>query len=161
MRCRVGGRAYAARMRRSVSRSAIVLAPPEEVFALLADPRRHHEVDGSRTVRGVLRAPERLGPGARFGMRMRFGVPYVITNTVVEFEENRRIAWRHLGHHVWRYVLEPVDRGTRVTETFDWGSSRTPRLLELLGYPVRNAKSIEQTLQRLADCFRSGRPLLP
>jgi uncharacterized protein YndB with AHSA1/START domain len=140
-------------MSRSVSRSVVVPAPAEEVFALLADPRRHAEIDGSGTVRGPLRAPERLGPGATFGMRMRLGLPYVMTSTVVEFQEGRRIAWRHLGHHVWRYELEPLEGGARVTETFDWGPARAPRVLELLGYPARNARSIEATLERLATRF--------
>lgn len=140
-------------MSRSVSRSAVVAAPPQEVFALLADPRRHAEIDGSGTVRSALAGPERLAPGATFGMRMRLGVPYVIRNEVVEFEEGRRIAWRHLGHHVWRYELEPVDGGTRVTETFDWAPARSPKVLELLGIPARNARSIEATLARLVARF--------
>ena len=140
-------------MSRSVSRSAVVPASPQEVFALLADPRRHAEIDGSGTVQAALSAPERLGPGATFRMRMRLGVPYVIANTVVEFEEGRRIAWRHLGHHVWRYELEPVDGGTRVTETFDWAPSRTPKVLELTGIPARNARSIDATLSRLVARF--------
>ena len=145
-------------MTRSVSRSVVVLAPAEEVFALLADPRRHAEIDGSGTVKGVLSAPDRLSQGATFGMRMRLGVPYVIRSTVVEFEENRRIAWRHLGHHVWRYELEPVDGGTRVTETFDWAPARSPKALELLGVPARNARSLEATLERLAARFASPPP---
>ena len=140
-------------MSRSVSRSVVVAAPPAEVFALLADPRRHAEIDGSGTVKGVVSGPERLGPGARFGMRMRLGIPYVISNEVVEFAPDRLIAWRHLGHHVWRYELEEVDGGTRVTETFDWAPSRTPRVLELLGVPARNARSIDATLERLAARF--------
>ena len=144
---------YRDRMSRSVSRSVVVNAPPEEVFALLADPRRHAEIDGSGTVKGALKGPDRLGPGARFGMRMRLGVPYVIRNEVVEFEEGRRIAWRHLGHHVWRYELEPVERGTRVTETFDWTPARSPRALEALGVPARNARSIDATLERLRARF--------
>ena len=140
-------------MTRSVSRSAVVPAPPSEVFALLADPRRHAEIDGSGTVKGTLSGPDRLAPGATFGMRMRLGLPYVIRNEVVEFEEDRRIAWRHLGHHVWRYELEPVDGGTRVTETFDWSPARAPKALELLGIPARNARSIDATLERLAARF--------
>lgn len=140
-------------MNRSVSRSAVVPAPPRTVFDLLADPRRHAEIDGSGTVKGQVRGPERLGLGSRFGMRMRLGVPYVITSEVVELEPDRRIAWRHLGHHVWRYELEPVEGGTRVTETFDWSTSRAPRVLELLGYPARNLRGIEGTLARLQKAF--------
>jgi uncharacterized protein YndB with AHSA1/START domain len=141
-------------MTRSVCRTAVVTAPPEQVFDLLADPRRHAEIDGSGTVRGLLRGPHRLGPGDVFGMRMRLLVPYVMANTVVEFEENRRIAWRHVGRHVWRYELEPVDDATRVTETFEWAPALAPRVLELLGVPERNARSIEQTLERLQTRFR-------
>jgi uncharacterized protein YndB with AHSA1/START domain len=127
----------------------VVAAPPEAVFDLLADPARHPELDGSGTVQGRRSGPARLALGARFGMRMRLGVPYAITNEVVEFEEGRRIAWRHLGHHVWRWELAPVPEGTRVTETFDWDVARSPRALELAGVPARNARSIEATLARL------------
>ncbi len=85
-------------------------------------------------------------------MRMRIGVPYSIRNEVVEFEEGRRIAWRHYGHHVWRYVLEPAPGGTRVTEEFDWGSSRAPWLMTLVRAPQRNELSMERTLERLETC---------
>ncbi|MCW2607637.1 MAG: dimethyladenosine transferase [Frankiales bacterium] len=134
---------------RSVSRTTVVASSPSAVFDLLADPRRHADVDGSGTVKGRLRGPARLSRGARFGMRMRLVVPYAITNTVVEFEEGRRIAWRHLGRHVWRWELAAVPEGTRVTETFDWGPSLAPWALERLGVPARNARSIEATLARL------------
>ena len=137
-------------MSRSVSRSVTVPAPSSAVFDLLADPRRHGEIDGSGTVKGRVRGPERLSQGARFGMRMHYVVPYVITNTVVEFEEGRRIAWRHLGRHVWRYELAPApDGGTVVTETFDWAPAVAPKVLEKLGIPEKNALSIEKTLTRL------------
>jgi hypothetical protein len=86
-------------------------------------------------------------------MQMRMKVPYTITNEVVEFEENSRIAWRHFGHHVWRYVLEPVEGGTKVTETFDYAPSRSPRMLELAGYPRRNGEGIDATLAQLQKRF--------
>ncbi|CAN5282933.1 SRPBCC family protein [soil metagenome] len=140
-------------MSRSVSRSAVVHAPPTEVFSLLADPRRHVELDGSGTVTDVVKGPDRLSLGDRFVMRMRLGVPYVISNEVVELEPDRRIAWRQVGHRVWRYELEPVDGGTRVTETFDWAHARSPLALELLGIPARNARSIDATLERLRKRF--------
>ena len=134
---------------RQVSRDIVIDAPPSAVFDVLADPRRHGEFDGSGTVRSAIRGPERLSLGSTFGMSMRLGVPYTISNTVVEFEQDRRIAWRHVGHHRWRYALTPVDGGTQVTETFDWSGSRAPLALELLRYPATNTRAIEKTLPRL------------
>lgn len=138
---------------RSLSRSTVVSATPGEVFDLLADPRRHAELDGSGTVRRCVTGPRRLGPGARFGMSMHQVVPYRMTNEVVEYEEGRRIAWRHVGRHVWRWELDPVDGGTRVTETFDWAPARAPAVLELIRAPQRNARAIEASLERLRQRF--------
>lgn len=137
-----------------IRRSTFVPAPPGEIFEILADPSRHSEIDGSGSVKGARTgAPRRLSLGAQFGMDMRILVPYRMTNTVVEFEENRRIAWRHLGGHVWRYLLEPVDGGTNVTEEFDWTGNRAPLMLKLMNATTRNAESIEKTLQNLKDRF--------
>ena len=137
-----------------VRRSIVVPAPPGEIFEILADPSRHSEIDGSGSVKGARTdAPQRLSLGAQFGMDMRIVLPYRMTNTVTEFEENRRIAWRHLGGHEWRYLLEPVDGGTKVTEEFDWTHNRAPLMLKLMNAKVRNAESIEKTLQNLKDRF--------
>jgi hypothetical protein len=144
---------------RAVSASAVVAAPPQAVFDLLADPHAHPSFDGSGTVRTAVAGPDRLAPGARFGMAMRWGVPYRVRNTVVEFEEGRRIAWRHFGRHIWRYQLEPVGDGTRITETFDWAPALSPKALELWGAPQRNLASIRATLRRLAGIF--GEPVTP
>ena len=110
-----------------VSVERVINAPPETIFALLADPSRHQDFDGSGTVRDAKEQPERLRLGSTFGMSMKQGVSYSMVNEVVEFEENRRIAWKpHMkafawvsGGRVWRYELEPVDGGTRVTESWD------------------------------------------
>ena len=137
-----------------VSRETVVPSPPGAIFDLLADPRRHREIDGSGSVRqSKIDAPERLSLGARFGMKMRIVVPYRITNEVVEFEEGRRIAWRHFGGHVWRYILEPVAGGTKVTEQFDWTNNRSPLMLKVMRAQENNAKSIERTLANLRERF--------
>lgn len=141
---------------RAVSASIDVAAPPEAVFALVADPHRHPELDGSGTLRRALSGPRRLALGDTFGMRMRWGLPYVMRNTVVELEPDRLIAWRHPGRHRWRYALEPTATGTRVTETFDWSTSPLPRVLERLRVPARNLRSIEATLQRLKAVAEKG-----
>lgn len=134
---------------RVVSVSRVIEASPEAIFDLVADPARHRDFDGSGTVRNG--ESKRLVLGSRFGMDMKFAVlPYRITNEVVELEEDRRIAWAHFGRHRWRYELEPVDGGTRVTESFDWSTAAVPRLIELLGYPKRHVANIEASLARLA-----------
>jgi uncharacterized protein YndB with AHSA1/START domain len=135
---------------RKVSVERFIPAPPEAVFDVLADPARHSEIDGSGSVKAAGRkAPRRLSMGAKFGMKMKIGIPYPITNTVVEFEENRLIGWRHFGGHVWRYELEPVDGGTKVTETFDWSDARSPKLIERQGYPEKHPEAMARTLERL------------
>ncbi|CAB4580214.1 unannotated protein [freshwater metagenome] len=88
-------------------------------------------------------------------MDMKLGVKYKITNEVVEFDEPRRIAWRHFGGHVWRYILEPVEGGTMVTEQFDWNTARSPLMMRVMSYPAKNRVSIEKTLKRLAERFES------
>ncbi|MFC8503626.1 SRPBCC family protein [Pedococcus sp. NPDC057267] len=142
-------------MTRIVTESIDVAAPAETVFAILADPRQHARIDGSGSVQEIVEGPDRLERGSQFGAQMRlFGLPYRISNRVVEFEEGRRIAWRHFGGHRWRYELEPLgaDR-TRVTESFDYSMyGPGPRLfIELLRFPSRNRDGIRATLVRLRD----------
>ncbi|HVV30172.1 MAG TPA: SRPBCC family protein [Mycobacteriales bacterium] len=136
-----------------VSRSTVVAATPQQVFDLVADFRRHPDFDGSGSVKQGLRGPDRLHLGAKFGMRMRIGLPYVMVNEVVEFAEPSRIGWQHVNHHVWRYELDPVEHGTRVTETFDWSHARMRRPLERFGLVARNVRSLEATLRRLEAIF--------
>jgi uncharacterized protein YndB with AHSA1/START domain len=136
----------------AVSVERVIAAPPEKIFDVLADPSQHPVIDGSGTVKHTRgEQPERLSLGAKFGMSMKLGVPYGITNTVVEFEDGHRIAWRHIGGHRWRYELEPVDDGTRVRETYDWSTAILGTRLYIMatGWPKRAEKAMTQTLERL------------
>jgi len=111
-----------------VSVERTIAAPPEAIFELLADPRRHRDIDGSGSVRDPKGEPQELELGSTFGMSMKMGLPYSMVSTVVEFEPNRRIAWqttgptaigKHVGGRIWRYELEPVEGGTLVRESWD------------------------------------------
>lgn len=138
----------------SVSGERVVPALASEIFNVLADPAMHPVIDGSGSVRAALpNAPQRLELGSRFSMSMKLGVPYHIQNTVVEFEEGRRIAWRHFHGHRWRYELEPVPGGTLVRETFDWTHARSHLGLYLILAPWRNKRAIERTLDNLVRYF--------
>jgi hypothetical protein len=138
---------------RKVSRTAEVHAPPGELFEMVADPRRHGELDGSGTVMGTVSGPGRLAQGARFSVKMKqFGVPYQITSLVTDFDDGHVVEWRNPLGHSWRWEFTPsTGDSTRVTETFDYSqaSPLRARALELLGYPQRNGAGIEETLRKL------------
>ena len=98
----------------------VIQAKPSVVFSILNNPNRHKEIDGSNTITSNISGPERLDLGSKFGMQMRLGINYRITNRVVEFRENELIAWRHGGRWVWRYELKAIGPNlTQVTESFD------------------------------------------
>ena len=96
--------------------------------------------------------------GDRFGMDMKMGIGYSMVSEVVEFEENRRIAWQStspvkvlglfVGGRIWRYELEPVaGGGTLVRETWDISKERLPAMVR----PMRSKtkQNMEQTLERI------------
>lgn len=143
-----------------VSETATIDADPQTLFDIVADPAMHPVIDGSGSVQGARAGgPERLSKGATFGMDMKLGAPYKITNTVVEFEEGRRIAWRHFNGHVWRYTFEPAPGGgTLVTEQWDARPVWNKLALRLAGFPKRNRDGIRNTLKRLAEVAAEKRP---
>lgn len=148
--------------RHQVSRSRVIAAEAQQIFDVVADPSLHAVIDGSGSVRGVHGGSRKLGLGDRFTTSMRIGVPYLISNKVVEYEEGRRIAWAHLGGWRWRYTFEPLeDTGdgprTKVTETFDWSTALSKLYVEKLGWPKRHGPNLERTLERLdAYVTRNG-----
>jgi hypothetical protein len=122
-----------------------IAAPPSCVFAILADPTKHIELDGSGMLRGAVTTGPLSGVGDVFTMRMffsKFG-DYEMNNHVVEFEPNRLIAWEPeagRGHpnagppglpenrwgHRWIFELAPDGPdATIVTEIYD--CSRAPQ----------------------------------
>ena len=96
---------------RVVSAQIEIDAPAEVIFDILIQPRRHSEIDASSSVQSVIEGPERLGLGDTFKVRMKIRIRYWVTNTVLEFEPNRRITWAHLLGNRWTYELTPLTNG--------------------------------------------------
>ncbi len=138
-----------------VSRSVEVAAPVAELYALAADPRRHHELDGSGTVGDNIKIPTKLVVGSKFSTKMKmFGVPYRITSTVTALKPNEVVEWRHPAGHRWRWEFESLSPTlTRVTETFDYrdaGAIKNKlKYYTLIGARKFNASGIEATLVQL------------
>jgi uncharacterized protein YndB with AHSA1/START domain len=134
-----------------VTETKVIAADPQTLFDIVADPAMHARMDGSGSVRASRDgAPDRLSLGAKFGMDMHLAASYKITNTVVEFDEPSRIAWRHFNGHIWRYTFEPTDAGTTVTEQWDARPAKDRFVLKLLGFPQRNRAGMRKTLDNLA-----------
>ena len=149
-------------MTEQVTVQRLIPAPAEAIFDLLADPGRHQEIDGSGTLVGARSSGERrLALGDSFGMDMDWGVNYATKNVVVEFEENRRIAWQTLAPkplsyvltgRIWRYELEPVEGGTIVRETWDTRQEALPsRYVVRATLTDLTRRNMEKTLQRIED----------
>ncbi|MCA1781465.1 MAG: SRPBCC family protein [Dermatophilaceae bacterium] len=143
-----------------VSVQRLIPAPPEAIFAILADPARHSEIDGSGTVvkPRSSRGERRLGLGDSFGMDMSWGVGYSTKNVVTEFEDNRRIAWRTLAPspldkvftgRTWRYQLEPQDGGTLVKETWDISTEAWPGRIFVRRLADLTRRNMSKTLERI------------
>jgi len=103
-----------------------IAAPAAVIFRILADPRRHTELDGSGMLRGAVSDGVVSAVGDVFVMAMYYAPhgDYEMNNHVVEYEVNRRIGWEPeagRGHpdtapgstaqarwgHRWTYELSP------------------------------------------------------
>lgn len=143
-----------------VSYSITVQAPASELYALLADPHRHHEVDGSGTVRSSAIGAHELTEGARFSVRMRkFGLPYRLPLKVTRAQPPGKgqpgiLEWRQPTGHRWRWefaekATEPST--TVVTESYDSTEQIAPIRagLGLIGVNAENATAIKASLTRV------------
>ena len=142
-----------------VSVERCIPAGPAAIFALVADAARHPEIDGSGTVRQAKSGtPTKLGMGATFGMSMKLGIGYSMVSTVIEYEEDRRIAWqsrpkgfagKFSGGRIWRYELEPVEGGTLVRESWDISQDHQRSLLRHGPLAKQTALSMTRTLEKI------------
>jgi hypothetical protein len=139
------------------SASIIINAPASKIFDVIANPQMHSIIDGSNSVRSVIKGPTRLALGSKFGMNMEIGIKYRITNTVVEFEENKLIAWRHLGRWIWRYELKEISSTqTVVIESFDGTTTPFNVWLKARKAYHYTQKAVAKTLVRLKEYCESN-----
>ena len=130
----------------------VINAPASKIFDVLANPRAHASFDGSGTIEKSISGPVRLHQGAKFSMAMKIKVPYRISNTVVAFEENKKITWCHLMKWTWSYELQDLGNSTtQVTEIFDGYTipAFSRWWLKKTGAVARNPKFIAKSLVQL------------
>jgi uncharacterized protein YndB with AHSA1/START domain len=149
-----------------VSVTRVIPAAPEVIFGYLADASKHPLIDGSGTVKAVKPgAPEHLSLGSTFGMSMKLGIAYSMVNSVIEFEDGRRIAWqakpkglpgKFTGGRIWRYELEPVEGGTKVTESWDVSQDHQRSFLKRGKVAEQTRGNMEKTLARIEELVGRG-----
>jgi hypothetical protein len=149
-----------------VTATTTIDAAREAVFAVLADPSAHADIDGTGWVRGTLQGERITASGQVFRMAMYHpnhpDKDYRIANLVEVFDEPRAIAWKpgtespetgelSFGGWIWRYDLEATGPArTRVTLTYDW--SAVPReVREYLRFPPFEPDHLDNSLQHLSD----------
>jgi hypothetical protein len=149
-----------------VTASTTIEAAPEAVFAVLADPSAHADIDGTGWVRESLDGDRITAAGQVFRMAMYHpnhpDKDYKIANRVEVFDEPRAIAWKpgtespetwelSFGGWIWRYDLEVTGPSrTTVTLTYDW-SAVPPEVREYLEFPPFGQDHLDNSLQHLSD----------
>jgi hypothetical protein len=149
-----------------VTASTTIEAAPEAVFAVLADPSAHADIDGTGWVRESQDGDRITAAGQVFRMAMYHenhpDKDYEIANLVEVFDEPRSIAWKPgnedpetgeltFGDWTWRYDLEAAGPSrTTVTLTYDW-SAVGPEVREYLQFPPFPPEHLDDSLRHLAD----------
>src|SRR5947209_9904821 len=125
----------------SLSAPAIIRAPAEVIFAVLADPTKHAAIDGTGWVREPPDSQPVTAVGQVFRMDMYHATHpngnYQMANQVLVFDPPNAIAWKPgydtddgtlaFGGWVWRYDLTPAGPSeTEVTLSYDWSAASEP-----------------------------------
>jgi hypothetical protein len=151
-----------------VAVSRRIEAPASEIFRVLADPRRHLEIDGSGMLRGAATDAVITGVGDVFTMRMYYSEhgDYEMNNHVVEYERDRRIGWEPeagRGHpdtepgstaearwgHRWSFdLVSDGPAATIVTEIYDCSAAPEEERAGMDNGRIWT-KSMAETLERL------------
>lgn len=142
-----------------------VQASPEQVFALLADPARHPDLDGAGMLRGLAEGGTLGGVGDIFVMNMSNEVlgDYQARCTVTAYEPGRTIGWSPTLHPDGGYTdklgdmkpggqsftwqLEPTGSGTQITQTYDWSQVADPQFKGL--FPFLKEEQLRDSIDRV------------
>lgn len=145
---------------RKITASRTIDASAQDIFAVLSNPERHAELDGSGFVRSDDRSDRITGTGQVFTMNMEgehMGGEYQTDNHVIGFDENHLLAWKTAPAGTeppgWQWVWELTSEGsdaTTVSVTYDWSRVTDEALVEKVGFPLVPQEDLEASLGNLA-----------
>jgi uncharacterized protein YndB with AHSA1/START domain len=152
---------------KKISATKVIDAPADAVFAVLADPNQHTELDGG----GMVKGPEgTAGPiggiGQTFTMNMHQDAlgDYRMINIVTAYVPDARIGWGpsmdpdcdaaknfegvDVSGHTYTWDLREAEGRTEVTETYEWTGVKDPQFEKL--FPLVSQEDLERSLDKLA-----------
>lgn len=145
---------------KKISVSRTIAATPKDIFAVISNPARHAEFDGSGQIVSDEKSDRVTANGQMFTMNMNaehMGGDYQTDNHVVAYDENKLVGWKTAPAGTqppgwqWVYTLEPVEQdSTRVSLTYDWSDVTDPDLLAKNLFPLFDEEQLEGSLARLA-----------
>jgi uncharacterized protein YndB with AHSA1/START domain len=148
----------------ALTASRVIEAPPEAVFAVLANPAHHATIDGTGWVRGCVDGGRLRAPGQVFRMAMYHpdhpDGDYEMANRVQVFDPPTSISWEPgydagdgtlaFGGWVWRYdLLRRAASSTIATLTYDW-SAVLEEVRDRIGFPPFPREHLTSSLRNLA-----------
>ncbi len=138
--------------------SRLVEAPVERVFALLADPDRHPDLDGSVMLRAsrTHTVITEVGDVLIMDLHSEDHGEYQNQSVVTTYVRDRALGWSPgpvdgdpVGD-TFTFTLEPDgDDQTLVTLTYDWSAVTDEQLLAMM--PRVSREDLTRSLDRLAD----------
>lgn len=140
--------------------TATVHARAQEVFAVLTDPTRHKDFDGSGMLRGAVTTELLTEVGQVFEMNMD-ALPrgqYITENHVRTLVPNREVSWmtgmggRDPVGYWWGYEITPIDEHScEVAFDYDWAVITSAKYLHL--FPRISEADMHESLGHLQALF--------
>lgn len=149
-------------------RRRIAGVAPATVFAIVTDPAKHVEIDGSGMLVTAPDATPVTAVGDAFIMAMDReplgDIPlgkYTVQNTVTQFETDRLLEWAPgakdappFGHH-YGYILSVDGDATEVEHYVDW-SGVPENIRAMATWPIVPVHMLEKSMDRLVELARQS-----
>ncbi|MCY7394631.1 MAG: SRPBCC domain-containing protein [Nocardioides sp.] len=145
----------------SITVNRVIDASAQDLFAVLSNPERHAELDGSGFVLGDEKSDRITATGQVFRMNMtgpHMGGDYQTDNTVTGYDKNHLLAWATAPADTappgWEWVWELTAQGgdrTDVHLTYRWDKVTDKEVLASLHFPLVAQSQLEDSLGNLAS----------
>ena len=136
-----------------------VNAPPEKVFEYVSDLEKHTQWTHCQQITKTTDGP--VGVGATYDSRGKdMGMSTHDKLEVVEFEPNKRLAWRASAmmgmRFVWSFELRPRDGGTLLIERVETPKGALASVMMALGGKRAARKQIPEGLAKIKAKMEGG-----